>query len=104
MKPIGAALLDRKAIGKGRARLDPGEAHARHAVHLGRQEQPVPVNRRTFFQAVRDAQRRLLTFFQTNDGPRDRSIDRHGHPGSPVKAKQLLADRQINDLSAQRGL
>ena len=63
MKPIGAALPDRKAIGKGGARLNTGEAHARYAVHGGRQEQPVPMNRRTFFQAVRDAQGRLLAFF-----------------------------------------
>jgi hypothetical protein len=45
-----------------------------------------------------------LTFFQTNDGTWDRSIDRHGRPGSPIKAEQLLADRQIDDISAERNL
>ena len=88
MKPIGAALLNRKAIGKGRARLDAGEADAGHAVHLGRQQQPVPVNRRAFFHAVRDAQRRLLPFFQPDHGTRDRPIDRDGRPGSPVKGER----------------
>src|SRR4026207_353111 len=96
MKPVGAALLNRKAIGKGRAWLDAGETHARHTVHDGWEQQPMPVNRRTFFQAVRDAQRCLLPFFQTNDGTWNGPVDRHGSCGSPVEEEQLLADRQTN--------
>src|SRR5215470_2227880 len=100
MKPIGATLLDWKAICESFPGLDPREAHAGHAVHVWGEKQSVPVNRRIFFQTVRDPQRRLLTFFQPNHWTRDCSIDRHRHPGSSVEVEHLLADGQIDHISA----
>ena len=54
--PVGAVLSDREAIGECFSRFDAREAHARHPIHAGRQQQSVLMNRRVFIETIRDAQ------------------------------------------------
>ena len=42
--PIGAAMVQVPAIGKGLARLDSRKRHAWHAVHIERDQQAMPVD------------------------------------------------------------
>ena len=49
--PVGAALPHAEAIRVGLARVDAVEAQAGHAVHVGRQQDAVPVDRRVFTRA-----------------------------------------------------
>ena len=52
VKPVGAGLLDREAIGEGLARRNTGVAQPRYAIHLIGQDQPVPVHRSRLVQIV----------------------------------------------------
>ena len=54
--PVGARLLHRELIAVRLARMDAREAEAGHAVHVGGQQDAVPVNRRVLVKAVRDVQ------------------------------------------------
>jgi len=55
--PVGARLHDRELVDERLARLDAGEAYARHAIHVEGQDQAVPVDRGVLVQIVghRDA-------------------------------------------------
>jgi hypothetical protein len=68
VKPIGPALLNREAIGEGRAGVDPTKADSGDAIHFWWDQQAVPMNGCDFPQAVRDTKGRLLTFFEANEG------------------------------------
>ncbi len=52
VKPVGARLLDREAIGEGLAWRNTGVAQPRYAIHLIGQDQPVPVHRGRLVQIV----------------------------------------------------
>src|SRR5215831_2642554 len=52
--PVGAALMDGKAVNEGFARRDAREAEARHAVHGSGRPYAVPVDRARLAQAVGD--------------------------------------------------
>src|SRR3546814_10128389 len=66
--PIGARLPDRKFIGEGLARRDAGETDAGHAVHVKRQDQPVPVDRTILVrQPVGDVIAPLRPFLQLHE-------------------------------------
>ena len=58
--PVRAGLPDLETVGESRARLDAGEAHHRHAVHILRQQDAVPVDRGVLVEAVDDVDRHLL--------------------------------------------
>ena len=52
--PVGAVLFNRETVGERFAGFDTRETHARHAVHAGRQQQSVPVNRSVFLETIGD--------------------------------------------------
>ena len=60
--PIGAGLDDVEFIIEGRPRHDPGEADARNAVHLERDEQALPVERGVLVQRIGHRQPDVLAF------------------------------------------
>ena len=62
--PVGARLADRELVDEGLAGLDAGEADARHAVHLERHEQAMPVDRGVLVQRVGDREPDALAFLQ----------------------------------------
>ena len=69
--PVGAGLLDRELVCESRPRLDPGERDAGHAVHLERQDQPVPVDRALLGQPVGNCQFDVLPFTQADQRSRE---------------------------------
>src|SRR3546814_1926666 len=58
--PVGPRLDDRKFVDELRTRLDSGEADARHAVHLERQDQAVPMDRTVLVEVIYDGELRSL--------------------------------------------
>src|SRR3546814_1412970 len=56
--PVGPRLDDRKFVDEFRTRLDSGEADARHAVHLERQDQAVPMDRTVLVEVIYDGELR----------------------------------------------
>lgn len=50
--PIGAALVDPKAVGEGLARFDAGKADSGHTIHPVGQNDAVPMNRSRFLKTI----------------------------------------------------
>ena len=92
--PVGAALLDREAVVVGRARLDAGEAEPGHAVHVGRQDDAVPVNRGVLVECVGHAQPHRVAFAPAQQRPRHRSVDGQGRAVPAGDVDLGLADAQ----------
>jgi len=74
--PVGTALLDREAVGEGRTRRDPAKADPWHPVHVGGQDDPMPMDGRWLVQAVGNADRHVLALapseYRAGHGPVDR--------------------------------
>src|SRR3546814_17983372 len=64
--PVGAALQQRKFVNEGGVRLDAWKADARNAVHLKRDNQPVPMDRAVFVESILDMQETILTLDPPN--------------------------------------
>src|SRR3546814_9186127 len=62
--PVGPRLDDRKFVDEFRTRLDSGEADARHAVHLERQDQAVPMDRTVLVEVIYDGELRSLSVLE----------------------------------------
>ena len=69
VKPVGAGLLDREAIGEGLARRNTGVAQPRYAIHLKGQDQPVPVHRGRLIQIVGHVNSDVFAFTKTQNRP-----------------------------------
>src|SRR3546814_10785228 len=74
--PVGPRLDDRKFVDEFRTRLDSGEADARHAVHLERQDQAVPMDRTVLVEVIYDGELRSLSFLEAYQRRRHRSEER----------------------------
>ena len=77
--PVGAGLRDRIAIDERFARRNAGERDAWHAVHLERQQNAVPVDRRRLVQLVAHAEGDRLTRAKAQQGGRHAAVDGHSH-------------------------
>ena len=75
MIPIGAGLRHGILVGERLARLDTGEGHARHAIHLEGHKQAVPVNASVGIERVGDVERDLVSFAESYQRGGQRSID-----------------------------
>src|SRR5581483_11295748 len=100
--PVGAVLPDAKLVSKSFARLDTREADAGHAIHVGRHQHTVPMNRREVLQAVSHAQGDILTFSQPDLWTGYGAIDRPRRGHAIADTKRGLTDGQIDCLPAQR--
>src|SRR3546814_1643044 len=100
--PIGARLDDRNFVNEGRTRLDPRKADAGNAVHLERQDQPVPMYRAILVEIVDDPQPRLLPFLQADERSGDRAVDPDRPADLAIDAHRLPRDPQ-HDLLARHG-
>src|SRR3546814_11839941 len=58
-----------------RTRLDSGEADARHAVHLERQDQAVPMDRTVLVEVIYDGELRSLSFLEAYQRRRHCAVD-----------------------------
>ena len=97
VRPVRAALTHRESVGEGFTRRDAAEADARHAVHVGWQQHPVPVDRRDFLQAVGDTHNGVLAFAQPNHRPRHRAVDGHGLSRAAIDQERQRVNGQIDD-------
>ena len=75
--PISACLLSRKVIGEGCFRLNAGEADARHAILLIRQDEPMPMDRGVFIKFIGHIDGEFFTFFKAQHGSRNGAVDGH---------------------------
>ncbi|MNS77115.1 hypothetical protein D3C72_1106890 [compost metagenome] len=100
--PIGARLLQRELIDEGLARLDAGEADPRHAVHLERQQQAVPVDRGVLVQGVRHRQAHVLALAHPQQGRGQQAVDGEGVARSPADGEVGMAHRQVDVRPRQR--
>ncbi len=82
--PIGAGLPHGKFIGKGLTRSNAGEADAGNAIHLERQDQTMPVDRRVFLQMVGDREADILPLLQPDERRGQRAVDHHRMGRAPA--------------------
>ena len=90
--PIGAGLPNGEFIDEGRAGADAGEAYPWNAIHLERNEQSMPVDRRIFGQVVFDDEPDVLTFAQPYQGRWNGPVDGDRVTGSAVHRKPAFRD------------
>ncbi|MNS31469.1 hypothetical protein D3C72_635260 [compost metagenome] len=100
--PIGARLLDRELIDKGLARLDAGEADARHAVHLERQQQAVPVDRGVLVQGIGHRQSHVLPLAHPQQGRRQQTVNGEGVAGAAPDSEVGMPHAQV-DVRPRQG-
>ena len=100
--PIGTGLDNRELINEGRSRLDARKADTRHAVHLERQQQTVPVDRAVDVEIVDDAEPRGLALFQTNKRTRHSAVDPDGPAYFTVDPHCLPCDSKLDVVARNR--
>ena len=93
--PIGATLSDTEAVGEGLPWLDAVVAEARDAVHVGRHQEAVPVDRRVLVEIVPDPEDRLLALPQAQERAGDHPVDRPTIGGVATELDPKATDREI---------
>ncbi|MCY1295141.1 hypothetical protein D9M70_444690 [compost metagenome] len=85
------------------AGCDAFEAQAGNAVHVGRQQDAVPVDRSVFTQAVAHAQGDRVAFPPAQDRPGERAVDGHCGAGGTGEVHRSFADEQVEFAAGQYG-
>lgn len=101
--PICPRLQNGKLIGEGRARPDSGKADAGDAVHVERQDQPVPVDRAVLIERVFNMQPDSLPFLEPDQRPRDRAVDADRMGRLAIDTDHLMGDAQADILARHLG-
>ena len=83
--PVGAGLVDLEAIDVGRARPDALEAQPRHPIHIGGDNDSMPVDGAWRGQAIGHSQRDDIPFAPPQQRYRDLSV--HGRGDSRLAGK-----------------
>ncbi|MNQ81814.1 hypothetical protein D3C85_968510 [compost metagenome] len=99
--PIGAVLPHLESVLVHPIGGDAMEAQARHAVHVGRQDNAVPVNGGVFIQAVFHAQGNGIAFPPTQQRAGQGAIDGHGRARLAGDVDRGLADEQVEIAAAE---
>ncbi|MCY1281560.1 hypothetical protein D9M70_303700 [compost metagenome] len=103
--PVGAVLLHLEAVLVHAVRGDAGEAEARHAVHVGRQDHAVPVDGGVFVQAVAHPQGHGVAFAPAQQRAGEGAVDGLGDSRLAGEVHRRLADEQVELGAAEyRGL
>ena len=101
MVPIGAVLRHGIFVGEGLARLDARKGDARHAVHLERYQQAMPVDGGVGVQPIGDLQRHFLAFAEAQQRCRRRTIDANRFGRAAIDTHRKRADRQVEPFALQ---
>ncbi len=101
MVPVGAVLDDRKLVGERRLGKDPGEADARHPVHVKRQNEAMPVDRRILIERVLDMDADVLPFAQPDERSRQHAVHGDRVTGAPSHGEGAVANRQADVLAGE---
>ncbi|MND93924.1 hypothetical protein D3C80_861260 [compost metagenome] len=99
--PVGAALLHLELVLVHSVRRDAGEAEARHAVHVGRQQDAVPVDRGVLFQAVAHPQGHHVALAPAQQRRRQAAVDRHGGARLAGEVDRQFVDAQVELAAGQ---
>ena len=101
--PVGAVLLHGELVTVGPTRVNPREAEPRDAIHVGGQQDAVPVDRRVFIEAVRHVQRDRVALTPSQQGTGQRIIDGERRPGCAGDVDLRLADAQVELGASEDG-
>ena len=93
--PVGPALPHLEPVKVCLARTDAFEAQAGNTVHVGGQQDAMPVNGCVFLQRVGDAQRHRVPLLPPQRRCRHGAVDGKGDPRRPREVHRGLADAQI---------
>ena len=93
--PVGAALLNLEAVREGLAGSDAIEADARYAIHLIRQDDPVPVDGCGFTQLVGHTDCDGVTLTPTQCRCRQRAVDGRSHAWLAREVHGRFGDHQV---------
>src|SRR5690606_21874462 len=105
--PVGAALYDVEAVLVSLAAVDAVEAESRHAVHVGWQQDAVPVDRclvamdGAWRQGIADPQVDGSALAPAQQRCRNRAVDRDGRTRGAGEVHRRLADGQV-ELGARK--
>ncbi len=97
--PVGATLHDSKAVVEGLARTDAGKTYTRHAVHFGRQNNAMPVNRAVGSQVVPHGERNLLTLLPAQYGSGQLPIDEGCLPARAGEVDSLVTETEVETIT-----
>ena len=99
--PVGAGLPHLEAVDKGLARGNALEADARHAIHLVRQQDAVPVDGGVHGQMVRDPQCHRIARAPAQGRRRDRAVDGGGQTRTAGVVDRGCRHRQVKFSAAE---
>ncbi|SAJ32035.1 Uncharacterised protein [Enterobacter cloacae] len=104
MVPVGAVLPDLEAVFVETAGSDAFEAEARHAIHVGRQDDAVPVDRGVLGEAVAHPQGHVVAFAPAQGRAGQRTVDGHGGGRRAAEVHRGLADEQVETVAGEQVL
>ncbi|MNN06229.1 hypothetical protein D3C81_1190120 [compost metagenome] len=99
--PVGAVLVDLEPVFIHAIRSDAMEAQARYAVHVCRQNDPVPVDGRVLFQAIAHTQRDCVALSPAKNRSRQRAVDGHCRTRCAGNVHRELPDVQVKICAGQ---
>ncbi|MNZ33149.1 hypothetical protein D3C78_504890 [compost metagenome] len=99
--PVGAALLQGELIEVLAPRLNAGKAKAWHAVHVGRQDDAVPVQRCRLGQAIAHAQGDSVAFTPAQHRAGQAVVDGQRCARATGNIDWSLADKQVEVATAE---
>ena len=101
--PVGAALAHVETVGVGLAGIDARKAQARHAVHVGGQQDAVPVDGALLVQPVGDVQRDRVALAPAQQRRGNLAVHRGADAGRAREIDRRFADFQMEFGAAQFG-
>ena len=90
--PVGPTLAELEPVTKAGARFNAIEAESWNTIHVGRQDDPVPVDRTGDIQVIVDINGDRLTFAPAEGRSRKTVVDGGRPPFSPGQVDPLLSD------------
>ena len=97
--PVRAVLPQLESISEGCARRNAVKAHPGNAVHLRRDEQPVPVDRGRFLQSVRHPDGGGFAFAKAQHRTGQHAVDDRWRGALPIDVDPAFGDHEIGDRS-----
>ena len=98
--PVGAALQDGKAILEGLARADAGKTEIRHTVHIGRQNNAVPVDGSIDRKIIGNPQRDVGTFLPAQGRRRQAAIHDRRESRRTGEIDFTVTDTEVEAVTA----
>ncbi|MNZ65412.1 hypothetical protein D3C78_836050 [compost metagenome] len=101
--PVGTVLVQREAVFVEAVGGDALETQAWHAIHVGRQDDPVPMNRGVLLQPVTHANGHGVALAPAQQRAGNATVDGHGGARGTGEIDRCFADPQVELATAQRG-